>query len=157
MNDSAENQTGDTFPARPDGPYWEDAVYRYVSRRHRSALEAGDSGEAGRLDELMQQLVRSSMADELYWRLDGEARSDRKKRRQERKRQAQPRPPHAGPAERPPSVNVAELKKRIYNPNVSRENVIKALEALPAAERKATISGLPPGLRRKLGSYLKGR
>ena len=52
-------------------------------------------------------------------------------------------------------MNVSELKKRIFNPQVSRENVIKALEALPAGERRVTIAGLPSGLRRKLGEYLK--
>ena len=156
MKDTAENQIDDSFPTRPDGPYWEDAVYRYASRQRRSALEAGDDGEAVRLDELMQQFAGGSMADEVYWQLDAEARTDRRKRRQERKRQGR-RPPDYAKADEAPSVNVADLKRRIYNPNVSRENVIKALEALPAAERKATIAGLPPGLRRKLGTYLKGR
>ena len=50
---------------------------------------------------------------------------------------------------------MAELKKRIFNPRVSKENMIKAIEALPPAERKATIAGLPPGLKRKLGGYLQ--
>ena len=92
-----------------------------------------------------------------HWQLDAEARAEGKRQRQQRKRQPKPRRIPAAPAERPPSVNVADLKRRIYNPHVSRENVIKALEALPPAERRATIAGLPPGLRRKLGGYLKGR
>ena len=157
MTDATGKGKDGAPPARPAGPYWEDPVYRYVSRRHRSALADGDCTEAARFDELMQQLAGGSMPDELYWQLDAEARAEGKRQRQQRKRQPKPRRIPAAPAERPPSVNVADLKRRIYNPHVSRENVIKALEALPPAERRATIAGLPPGLRRKLGGYLKGR
>ena len=156
MSDSTEREMEAPPPPRPDGPYWEDPVYRHVSRRHRAAVAAERGDEAARLDELMQQLVNASMPDDLYWQLDAEARAERKRQRRERKRQSKP-PPHELVAERPAGVNVADLKKRIFNPRVSRENVIKALESLPAGERKATIASLPPGLRRKLGGYLKGR
>jgi len=139
--------------ARPTGPYWEDPVYRHVSRRHRSAVDAEDGPEAERFDGLMQQLVNGSMADELYWQLDGEARADRKRQKQERKQRGSP-PRRAFVEEQAPGINVDDLKRRIFNPHVSRENVIKALEALPPAERKATIAGLPPGLKKKLGNYL---
>lgn len=142
-------------PARAAGPYWDDPVYRHVSRRHRSAVAAGDGPEADRLDGLMQELADGAMADELYWQLDAEAKADRKRQKQERKRRGPP-PRRASAEERAPGINVADLKRRIFNPHVSRENVIKALEALPPAERKATIAGLPPGLKRKLGNYLKG-
>jgi len=157
MSDATENHSQEPHPARPAGPYWEDPVYRYVSRRHRAAVDAGEADDAERLDGLMQQLVNASMPDELYWQLDAEARADRKKQKQERKRERKPPPGRASEAEPRSSVNVADLKTRIFNAQVSRENVIKALEALPSAERKATIAGLPPGLRRKLGEYLKGR
>ena len=80
----------------------------------------------------------------------GQCERDRK---QLRKRQ--PRPSHTTADGESPSVNVADLKKRIFNRNVSRENVIKALDALPSAERKAVIADLPPGLRRRLAEYLK--
>lgn len=116
----------------------------------------GDGPEAVRFDGLMQELVNRSMPDELYWQLDAEAKADRKRRQQERKRRRKPPPTRASVVELPPSINVTDLKKRIFNPHVSRENVIKALEALPPAERRTTIAGLPPGLRRKLGHYLKG-
>ena len=53
--------------------YWEDPVYRYVSRRHRSAVAAGEEAEAGRFDALMQQLAAGAMPDDLYQRLDAEA------------------------------------------------------------------------------------
>ena len=156
MSDAIEKGRDSLSASRPVGPYWEDPIYRYVSRRHRAALTAGDGGEAVRFDGLMQQLVSGSMPDEGYWKLDVEAKADRKRRQQQRKRQRKPPPICASRAQRTSSVNVAELKKRIFNPRVSRENVIKALEALPPAERRATIAGLPPGLRRKLGDYLKG-
>ena len=124
-----------------------------MSRRHRSAVDAEDGHEAEHFDGLMQQLVNGSMPDEPYWQLDGEAKADRKRQKQERKRRSTP-PKRPSGEERGPGANVEDLKKRIFNPHVSRENVIKALEALPPAERKATIAGLPPGLRKKLGNYL---
>ena len=152
-NGPTGNDRNEPAPARPAGPYWEDPVFRYVSRRHRSAVDAGDGPEAERFDRLMQQLVSGSMPDESYWQLDGEAKAERKRQKQERKRRATP-PKRASGEERTPGANVEDLKRRIFNPHVSRENVIKALEALPPAERKATIAGLPPGLRKKLGNYL---
>lgn len=154
MSDGTGQHKAEPDTARPEGPYWEDPVYRYVSRRHRAATDAGDGPEAARFQGLAEALVNGAMPDELYGELDAEARADRKRRRQERKGRG--KPPRAAVAEEAQSVNVADLKKRIFNPHVSRENVIKALEALPAAERKATIAGLPPGLKRKLGDYLKG-
>jgi len=153
MSDEADQERGGPDIARADGPYWEDPVYRYLSRGHRSATEAGDAPEAARLAGLVEAIVNGAMPDELYAELEAEARADRKRRRQERKGRGR-RPP-ASAAEEAQPVNVADLKKRIFNPHVSRENVIKALEAMPPAERKATIAGLPPGLRRKLGDYLK--
>jgi hypothetical protein len=135
--------------------YWEDPVYRYLSRQHRSALNAGDTSEEERLEKLMQQLVNKSMPDAEYQELDEEARADKKVRKQERKKQAKKYRPPAAKGDDTTSVNVGDLKKRIFNMQVSRENMIKALEALPAVERKATIAGLPPGLRQKLGNYLK--
>ena len=104
---------------------------------------------------LMQQLVDRSMPDDLYWELNTEARTDRKKRKEEGKRKGKISPKRVSTVERPQSANIADLKKRIFNANVSRENVIKALEALSAAERKKTIARFPPGLRRKLGHYLR--
>jgi len=156
MNDRTNEGSDSGAPQRPVGPYWEDEVYRYVSRRHRDALAVGSDAEAGRFEQLMRQLAEGSMPDELYGELDAEARADRKRRRQERKRRQPRRPPSWSAPERTPPVNVGDLKKRIFNRQVSRENVIKALEALPAPERKAVIATLPPGLRRKLGGYLKG-
>jgi len=86
---------------------------------------------------------------------EGQAKADQRRRKQERKRQQTGPPAGADSAERGPSLNVGDLKKRIFNPHVSRDNMIKALEALPARERAETIAGLPPGLKRKLGKYLK--
>jgi len=117
-------------------------------------MAAGNTDESSRLDTLMGDLISKSMPDGLYWELDEEAREDRKERKRERKGRSE-HPPDAG--FQGPGINTADLKKRIFNPNVTRENVIKALEALPPAEKKATIAGLPPGLRRKLGTYLKSR
>lgn len=118
-------------------------------------MDAGDGPETERFDALMQQFANGALPDELYWQLRAEAKADRDRKRHERKQQHKPYAAHALPHEQVPPVNVADLKKRIFNPNVSRDNVIKSLEALPPSERKSTIAGLPPGLRRKLGDYLK--
>ena len=136
--------------ARPTGPYWEDRVYRYVSRLHRAAV---DADETARLDGFLEQLVNGTMPDETYAELSADAKEDRRKQKQDGKQHQ--KPPKWRPDEDESAVNVADLKKRVYNHQVSRENMIKALEAMPAADREATITGLPPGLRRKLGSYLK--
>ena len=146
----------DSDRERPAGPYWDDPVYRYLSGQRRRSEDAGDAAEAERLGELMQQIVDDSLEDEVYSRLHEEAKDEIKRRKQRRKKGG-PRPRRPLEEDRPPSVNVAELKNRIFNPHVSRENVIKALEVLPAAERRSTIAGLPPGLRRKLADCLKTR
>jgi len=150
---ASAHETNEPAPApeRFVGPYWEDPVYRYVSRRHRAAVAAGDAEQADRFDAFMQQLA-AAMTDDCHARLADEARADRAARKERRKRRS--KPPAHPPPEAAPTVNVADLKRRIFNPSVSRENVIKALEALPPAERKATLATLPPGLRRKLGDYL---
>jgi len=159
MTDATGDEGNLPDSAEPGGHYWDDPVYRYLSGGHRAASDAaamdGDDAEATRLDALMQDLVNGTITPEQYWALDAEARAERKKRHQERKQQGRARKPRAVIDPDEPSVNVADLKKRIFNPHVSRENVIKALEALPPSERKATIAGLPPGLRRRLGEYLK--
>jgi hypothetical protein len=123
---------------------------------HRSSVTANERGEVERLAAIMQQFVDGTVGEDLYGQLEEEARAERRKQRQERRRRARSHPPSVR-SEPAPSLNIGELKKRIFNPHVSRANMIKALEALPPAERQATLSGLPPGLRRKLGNYLTGR
>lgn len=156
MSDATEKEGRDHAPRKPAEPYWEDPVYRYVSRRHRSADGAGDSLAADNFAGFMQELVDGSMSAELYRQLDEEAKAERRRQRDERKSKGRRPPKDTVAVGRAPSVNIADLKKRIFNPQVSRDNVIKALEALPPREKKATIAGFPPGLRRKLGDYLKG-
>ena len=136
------------------GPYWEDLVYRYISRCRRAAIDAKDKSETSRYGKIMEKFVSGEISEEYYHKLEIEAKAERKRQRQERKKRARPRRKRASTDNLISSVNVAELKKRIFNHNVSRENVIKALEALPSAERRATIEGLPPGLVKKLGTYL---
>ena len=138
-------------------PYWEDPVYRYISRCRRAAIDVKNEAETSRFGEIMQHFVSGEISEELYRKLEAEAKADRKKQRQERKQRAKPPLKRTSTDEQVSSVNVAELKKRIFNHNVSRENVIKALEALPSAERRSTIAGLPPGLVKKLGSYLNDK
>jgi len=141
--------------ARLAVPYWEDPVYHYLSRRYRSAVASGDGSEIVHFSGLIQELVNRTMCDQVYDRLEAEGKAERKKRQQERKKRRKPSLPRPSVTKGPTSVNVTDLKKRIFNPNVSRQNVIKALEALPPGERKTTIAGFPPGLRRKLEQYLK--
>ena len=130
-------------------------MYRHVSRQHRLATGNGDAPETARLDRLTQQLVNGSLPDDVYWELDREARTERRRQKEQRKHQQQKPVARRSGTSATPSVNTADLKKRIFNPQVSRENVIKALEGMPPTERRATITGLPPGLRWKLADYLK--
>lgn len=133
---------------RPDVPYWEDPVYRYLSRLQRE----DEASEV--LAEQMQSLVDGTMDDGLYAELVAEASAARKQLKQERKAKQKRRPRRAPDGDDTSVQNTAELKKRIFNPRVSKENMIKAIEALPPGERKSTVDGLPPGLKRKLGKYL---
>lgn len=152
MSDAAGKSGPGATPARPDVPYWDDPVYRHLSRLHRDAQAEGADADVAQLDALMQKLIDGSISDERYGELASEASAARKREKQERKKQQ--KPARGRSAEKAPSANLADLKKRIFNPQVSKENMIKAIEALPPAERRATIEGLPPGLKRKLGSYL---
>jgi hypothetical protein len=153
MGDTTGRPDEADTPERPTGPYWEDPVFRFLSRQRRSAGD--DPAECERLDALMQDLSNAAMSDEAYWELAAEAQDDRRKRKQDRKQRRSRRPAGVDLADQRPTRNIRDLKKRIFNPHVSRQNMIKALEALPSGERAATIAGLPPGLRRKLGNYLK--
>ncbi len=153
MSDVAGKSGPGVTPARPVVPYWDDPVYRHLSRLHRDAQAEGADADAAQLDALMQKLIDGSITDERYEELESEASAARKREKEERKKQ-QNKPVRGRSAEKAPSANLADLKKRIFNPQVSKENMIKAIEALPPAERRATIEGLPPGLKRKLGTYL---
>ena len=152
MTDRGDRQEQAGTPARPTGPYWDDPVFRFISRQRRST--GNDAAECERLDALLQDLTDGAMSDEVYWELAAEANADRTKRKQDRKRQQTRPPAGVDSAEQRSSRSIRDLKKRIFNPHVSRENMIKALEALPPRERAATIASPPPGLKRKLGNYL---
>lgn len=154
MTDRGGRQGQAGTPARPTGPYWDDPVFRFISRQRRSTGD--DAAECERLDALLQDLMNGAMGDQVYWELAAEAKADRTKRKQDRKRKQIRSPAGVDSTEQRSSRNTRDLKKRIFNPHVSRENMIKALEALPPRDRAATIAGLPPGLKRKLGKYLEG-
>jgi len=147
-----EKRTQGSGP-QPTMPYWEDPVYHHLSRQHRTAVANGDIRKTEALSSLMQDLANRSMPDDVYWDLAAGATADRRTRKQERKKSGKRSRRRVTMEET--SANVRELKKRIFNPSVSRMNVIKALESLPTKERRETIATLPPGLRRKLGVYLR--
>ena len=155
--DRQKKQPETARPAvRPNVPYWEDPVYRFVSGMHRKAQTVGNQADVARMAELMQRLVNKSLPDDTYLKLDAERRAYQQKEKQERKKMQK------GKVERQvtelrPSVNVAELKRRIFNPQTAPQNMIKALEALPADERKKTVQSLTPFLRSKIAKYLQSR
>ena len=135
MSDAGGIHGQGVTPARPDVPYWDDPVYRHLSRLHRDAQAEGVDVDVAQLDALMQKLIDGSISDERYGELASEGSAARKREKQERK--TRQKPVRARSAEDAPSVNLADLKKRIFNPQVSRDNMIKAIEALPPAERRA--------------------
>ena len=135
--------------------YWEDPVYRYVSRLCKQAHSISRPVEAARLAELMQRLVSKSLPDNIYFMLDVERRQAQKQQKQERKKKQRDGGRLVGKKNSVPAVNVAELKKRVFNPQTSQHNMIRALEAMPADERGKTIENLTSFLRSKIVSWLK--
>ena len=104
----------------------------------------------------MDDFLSGRMDAVTYKLLEEKAREDRREQKRTRKKKSRS-PIRRKEADLEFSINVADLKRRIFNPQVSRENVIKALEALPPKEKTETIAGFPPGLRRRLEEYLKGK
>tara|TARA_B100000029_G_scaffold449812_1_gene473296 strand:- start:376 stop:867 length:492 start_codon:yes stop_codon:yes gene_type:complete len=128
-----------------DAPYWEDPVFRYLSRLQRDGREE----TVPDMDEVLQGLIDGTLDEDRSAELAAEASAERKQMKVERKKKLRI-PPDGTRAQ----LNTAELKKRIYNQLVSKENTIKAIEALPPFGREALLEGLSPGLKRKLGKYL---
>ena len=143
---------------RPIVPYWEDPVYRCLAGLHRVAQTSGNNSEVARLAELLQKVADKSLADEIYFKLDAERKVIQKKTKLEQKKQQKGMLVSSKLAvQSQPSVNIIELKKRIFNPQTSPQNMIKALEALPVDERKKTVSSLTSFLRGKITKYLQSK
>ena len=137
---------------RPKVPYWEDPVYRFVSGMQRRAQTVGHEAEVARYSELMQRLVEKKLPDDAYFTLDAQRRELQRQQKAERKKN-QKKP--ANVQEPASNVDVTALKRRVFNPQTSQQNMIKSLEAMPAAERKKTISSLTTFLRSKIKKYLQ--
>ncbi len=93
------------------------------------------------------------MLNETYFELDAKRRVFERMRKVEKKKQVHQRPVQS--VIEKSMVNVQELKRRIFNPQTSPKNMVKALEALPADERKKVIHDLTSFLRSKIQPYLK--
>ncbi len=156
VSGASQDRVGRESVILGEHPYWEDPVFRYLSRKHRLVVAEEDGPEADRVSRLLDGFVAGRIEEGIYKALEVEAKEDRKEQRRRRKGKSRP-PLYSKKEDLDSSVNIADLKRRIFNPHVSRENVIKAIEALPPKERKATIASFPPGLRRRLEGYLKGR
>ena len=99
----------------------------------------------------MDKLAKGILPDENYFlladqRRTAEATLKRQKQQQFKGKQL--------PQRETSTVNVPELKRRIFNTQTSQENMVKALEAMPKADREKTIKGLTPFLRSKVAKYL---
>ena len=57
MSDAGGKYGQGVTPARPDVPYWDDPVYRHLSRLHRDAQAEGVDVDVAQLDALMQKLI----------------------------------------------------------------------------------------------------
>lgn len=141
---------------RPVLPYFQDPVYHFVSRQHREASLANNQEVVQKWGDLMHKLSEGSLPDNIYFQLEGERRAEEQRLKQERKKHSQAQGQRR-PEEKieKSGVNVAELKKRVFNPQTSPENMVKALEALPVQERKKVIGNLTAFLRSKIQQYLK--
>jgi hypothetical protein len=138
-------------------PYYNDPVYHFVSGQHRLAQQTNDPERVGHFDRLMQQFVNSVVPDELYFQLEAQRREFERARKTERKKNA-PGPPSEGAVKGVKSpVNVAELKRRVFNAQTSPANMIHALESMPRPDREKVIRDLTPFLRGKIQSWLNQR
>jgi len=108
---------------RPTMSFWDDPVYHYLSRQHQSALDSGNDLEAETYDKHMQDIVNQSMSDNDYWRLDEEAKTDRKNRKQERKQNQRQKRPPINTSTTEGSINTADLKKNASLILKSREKM----------------------------------
>jgi len=145
-------------PLRPNVQYWEDPVYRYVSGRYKTAQAAGNHAEVALFAEFMQKIVGKSLPDEVYFRLDTERKAFQQQQKKERKKGREVNALKQRQVTEPRSaINVAELKRRVFNPQTSSQNMIKALEAMPTDERKKTIRSLTSFLKSKIAKYLQSR
>lgn len=136
---------------RPRGSYWEDPVYKFVSREHRLATQSGKPEEALRFADLMDKLAKGILPDDEYFRLAEQRRVAEAVLKRQRQQQFKGK---TFPTEEKPTVNVGDLKRRVFNIQTSPENMVKALEAMPKGDREKTIKGLTPFLRSKIAKYL---
>ena len=138
---------------RKSVPYFQDPVFHYVSGLCHEAQSRHQEDQIRLFSEYMQQLSEQRMPDALYFQLESQRKEFERMRKAEKKISAKG-PREFRPQEKP-TVNVADLKKRIFNTQTSPENMIKALELLPSDERKKTILSLTAFLRSKIPGYLK--
>jgi hypothetical protein len=146
-------------PPKPElkrfvGNYWEDPVFRFLSRQHRIAQDSRNGTEAVRLGELLQKVMQGTLPDEEYFRIMEDRRIAESALKKQKGKHGQP---VISEKVQKPGVNIGELKRRIFNAQTSAENMIKAMDALPKEERIRTARSLPPFLRSKIAGYLKNR
>jgi bisphosphoglycerate-dependent phosphoglycerate mutase len=154
-NKQREDEPAESKPEASAPPYWEDPVYRFLARLHREAGDSGKAEEAERVADLLSRAMNGALSEEEYAALNAQRKEARQAMKKKRKRS---RPPDSRSSRKEdPTVNVPELKKKVFNPQTSTQNVIKSLEAMPTDERKRTIERLPPYLHTKIAKYLESR
>ncbi len=131
--------------------YWDDPVYHYLSALKKSAIETKSALEIARVDDLIKKVVNTSITEIEYNSLLEQYRQFKKMRKKQKQVQQQ----KPAQIEETARLNISELKRRIFNPQTSPENMIKALEMLPKDERVKTVGRLTAFLRSKILPYLK--
>jgi len=156
VNKAAIGAHGPTI--MPKGPYWQNPVYQFMARTQRNAQTMGNTAEMQRASAIMQEIVENRISAEKYAELEALRIESERRAKSERKKQASANfNPNAARKEESiqTGVNVAEVKRRLFNLQTSPQNMIRELEKLPAAQRKEIAASLTVFLRSKIAPYLK--
>ena len=133
--------------------YWDHPVYQHLSKRLRIAQERNPA-EAAQISLTIQALMSGKISHAKLEELDLQRRELAKADKVERKKQVA----HFVPKKKEkggPKINTTELKKRIFNAQTSKENMVKAFEKLPREDRINVAKSLTPFLRSKIAKYLE--
>ncbi|MFA6268522.1 MAG: hypothetical protein WCW13_05415 [archaeon] len=135
--------------------YWEDPIYQFVARNHRFAQDKANAQEMARLSDLMQHLVNGTLSDTVRSELEGLRQAAERQAKAERK-QNQRIPPKNVVKEETALAEVHKdaLKRQIFHPQTSPDNMIRAFERLPTEEKRRTAAKLTKYLRSKIADYL---
>jgi hypothetical protein len=136
--------------------YWEHPTFQFLSKRQRLAQAANNVAELERINANLQKFMEGKMSEAELIKIEEMRKDSVKSEKAERRKQQKGFKPRVV-EEVHSQINTAELKKRIFNPQTSPQNMMMAFEKLPADERKRVAKSLTPYLRSKIPKYLESK